>query len=302
VGTPPDEDGPQLTIVIPTRNRHALLDGAVESALGQTLRDVEVVVVDDASEPPVALAPRPRLRTIRNSAARGMSAARNAGLAAAGGRWVTFLDDDDELAPHMAAASLDALRQTTLPPPVAVVSGVEVVRHGRVVERRVPPTYPRGRHYPLEQPPRGRSLMAKHTLVVERDLLRELGGFDETLISRELSDLLLRLNPVCSIVGLPAITYRLSREPGRHQSRDPFILEDGVERFLHKHRDLLESQPRGHADVLLGHARMSIVAGPRRAVLPSIARAFRVAPLHTLGVLLNPVRVARLLLTLRTSG
>ena len=302
MATPPDEHRPQLTIVIPTRNRHALLDGAVESALGQTLADVEVVVVDDGSELPVALAPRPRVRTIRNSAPRGMSGARNVGLEAARGRWVTFLDDDDRLTPDMAAVSLDALGRTTLPPPVAVISGVEVVRHGRVVERRIPPTYPRGRHFPLEQPPRGRSLMAKHTLVVERDLLCELGGFDETFISRELSDLFVRLNPVCSILGLPAITYRLSREPGHHQSRDTFILEDGVERFLRKHRELLEAHPCGHADVLLGHARMSIVAGPRRAVLPSIARAFRVAPLHTAGVVFNPIRVARLLLTLRTSG
>jgi glycosyltransferase involved in cell wall biosynthesis len=302
VTSAPDEDRPKLTIVIPTRNRPVLLEGAVDSALAQTLADVEVVVVDDASEPPVALAPQPGLRTIRNATPRGLSGARNVGLEAARGLFVTFLDDDDRLTPHMAAVSLDALRATSFPPPVAVLSGVEVVRGGRVVERRIPPTYPRGRRFPLEQPPPGRSHMTKHTLVVETDLLRALGGFDEDLSTRELSDVLLRLNAVCTIVGLTTTTYRLSRERGPHVSRDTALLEDGVERFLRKHRDLIEAHPQGHADVLLGHARMSIVAGPRRAVLPSVVRAFRVAPRHTATVLLNPLRMARALLTLRSSG
>ena len=71
---------------------------------------------------------------------------------------------------------------------------------------------------------------------------------------------------------------------------------------MDKHSELLRAHPAGHADVLLGHARMSIVAGPRSAVLPSIARAFRVAPLHTAGVMLNPLRMARALITLRISG
>jgi glycosyltransferase involved in cell wall biosynthesis len=295
-------DSAELTVVIPTRDRHELVGGAVASALAQTRQDVEVVVVDDGSEPPVELAPRPRLRTIRNDVPRGLSGARNAGLAAARGRFVTFLDDDDRLAPEMAELSLEAIARSALPPPVAALSGVEVVRGGRIVELRVPPTYPRGRHFPLEQPPRGRSHMTKHTLVAETGLVRDLGGFDESLPTRELSDLLLRVNEVCSIVGVTAAGYRLSREPGEHVSRNPALLVQGFESFVAKHRDLLELHPAGHADVLLGHARMSIVAGPRSAVLPTVARAFRVAPLHTAGVLLNPARMARALLTLRTSG
>jgi glycosyltransferase involved in cell wall biosynthesis len=288
--------------VITTRDRHELVEGAIESALGQTLPAVEVLVVDDGSQPPLALDPRPGLRSIRRPAAGGMSAARNAGLAAALGRWITFLDDDDRLLPDMAAVSIDALSRTTLPPPVAVVSGVEVVRRDRVVERRIPPTHARGDHYSLEQPPPGRSHLTKHTLVAERDLLRALGGFDETLATREMSDLFLRLNPVCSILGLPTVTYRLSREPGKHVSRDAARLEVGVDRFIRKHRLLLESHPRGHADFLLGHARMSIVAGPRRAILPTIARAFLVAPRHTAAVLLNPRRMGQALRHLNISG
>jgi hypothetical protein len=215
---------------------------------------------------------------------------------------VTFLDDDNRYLPNFAQASLDAIATSTLPPPVAALSGIELVRRGRVAETRLPPTHPRGEHFSLEQPPPGRSHMTKNTLVVERELLRSVGGFDERLRSRELSDVFYRLNPVCSIAGVDTVTYRIDREPGARLSRDPRALADGVERLIEKHRPLMEQHPRGYADLLLGHARMSILAGPRSAVLPSIARAFRIAPRHTSSVLLNPRRMGQALAHLGTSG
>jgi GT2 family glycosyltransferase len=54
------------TIVIPTRDRPELLERAVESALAQTVRDIQVVVVDDGSSRPVQLPPDPRLEVVRN--------------------------------------------------------------------------------------------------------------------------------------------------------------------------------------------------------------------------------------------
>jgi hypothetical protein len=69
-----------------------------------------------------------------------------------------------------------------------------------------------------------------------------------------------------------------------------------------KHRALFASHPEGYAEALLGHARMSLVAGPRRAVVPAIARALRVAPRHTLAITLDPRRTAALLRTWQSSG
>ena len=209
-----NEASPSLTVVITTHDRNEEVEGAVKSALDQTLRDVEVVVVDDASARPVELTPHPRVRCLRLEENRGFPGARNAGLAAARGRWITFLDDDDRLLPEMAAASLAAIERSTLPPPVSVISAIEAVGEGgRVLARLVPATHPRGDHFFLETAPLDRSHMTKNTLVVERDLLRSLGGFDPTLRSRAMSDLFLRLNPVCSILGIPTVTYRLTRTP-----------------------------------------------------------------------------------------
>ena len=113
---------PILSIVIPTYNRAKLLHRAVESALAQTFADLEVLVVDDGSPQPVALQNHdPRLRILRLPRNVGGAAARNAGARAAAGQWITYLDDDDESLPHMAAVSLKGLRQTQLPSPVAVL-------------------------------------------------------------------------------------------------------------------------------------------------------------------------------------
>lgn len=94
---------PALSIVIPTRDRPMGVRRAVESALGQSRHDLEVIVVDDGSEERVSLPAHDRLRCVRHAASAGPAGARNAGLRAARGRWIAFLDDDDRLLADMAA-------------------------------------------------------------------------------------------------------------------------------------------------------------------------------------------------------
>lgn len=168
-----------LSIIIPTYNRPQLLLRAVNSALAQTIENFEVIVVDDCSLQPVNLPKDPRLRIIRLSENKGVSAAKNLGAKAAKGRWITYLDDDDELLPHMAQVSLDALKNTSLLPPVAVLSSVEVIdKEGNVTQTRVPPTLPKGSHFGLEEIKPFQSFLSKQTLVVEKETFLSIGGFD----------------------------------------------------------------------------------------------------------------------------
>jgi glycosyltransferase involved in cell wall biosynthesis len=118
---------PRLSIIIPTHNRPHLLPQAVGSALNQTVVDLEVIVVDDASSEPVQLPADPRLRVIRLEAGVGGAGARNVGTQAARGCWVTYLDDDDCLLPHMAEISLSALESAIADSPVAVIAGIQQV-------------------------------------------------------------------------------------------------------------------------------------------------------------------------------
>jgi glycosyltransferase involved in cell wall biosynthesis len=93
---------PLVTAAVPTYNRARFLPAALESVFAQTFRDYEVVVVDDGStdETPSVLAPYlERIRYVRQENA-GRSAARNACIRGAGGRYVSFLDSDDAWVPE----------------------------------------------------------------------------------------------------------------------------------------------------------------------------------------------------------
>lgn len=92
-------DTPLVTAVIPTRNRPQLVTHAVRSALGQAYQNMEVIVVvdgkDPATEAVLAQIRDSRLRVIVLEKNNGGANARNVGIAAAGGEWIAFLDDDD---------------------------------------------------------------------------------------------------------------------------------------------------------------------------------------------------------------
>jgi glycosyltransferase involved in cell wall biosynthesis len=107
---------PLITVVIPTRNRRAKLAQALDSVLAQTVTDLEAIVVDEASsDDTVAYLEGlgdPRVRIVRHAQPRGVAGARNSGIAAARGRWTSFLDDDDLIAPTKLEAQLLALEVT----------------------------------------------------------------------------------------------------------------------------------------------------------------------------------------------
>lgn len=251
---------PLVSVVIPTHDRPEALPRAVASVLAQTMRDLEVVVVDDGSDPPVALEPDPRIRVERHGANRGLAASLNTGVRAAQGRWIAQLDDDDLLLPRMLERSLDALATTVLPPPVMVVSGIEEVDSlGQVVHRHFPPTRERGAHWSLEPPDAGFAYQVRNTMVAERQLLIDIGLFDERLRTSVRNDLFLRLNPVCSILALHEPTYQRLRHGGNHLSDDRQTKHESLLYLERKHRHLYRSHRTGYAEFLRSDARHLVV-------------------------------------------
>jgi glycosyltransferase involved in cell wall biosynthesis len=269
---------PKVSIVIPTRDRPWLVRRAIASALAQTLSSVEVLVVDDGSVEPVHPPEDGRVRVIRQERPRGPCVARNLAMAAARGGWITFLDDDDELAPDMLEVSLRAARESDLPAPVAVLSGIDVVGNdGQLLERRLPVTLRRGRRYSLEED-QGRSFLAHNTLVAPLDVLRRIGGWDETLPAWEHDDLFLRLNAVCSIQGLDTVTYRMTANAGRRLSRDLLARAVGIERTLAKHGQRFAANPERHAYLLGALGLAYLRAGRWAPAVAATTRSLRLRP------------------------
>jgi len=102
---------PWISVVLPTRNRAALLPRALASVLRQTFADFELIVVDDGStdDTPGVIDRYPEVRHLRCDNA-GPSAARNLGVAEASGAFLTFCDADDRFRATKVAAQVDHLR------------------------------------------------------------------------------------------------------------------------------------------------------------------------------------------------
>jgi len=185
-----DRQHHMITVIIPTYNRSVLLVEAVESVLCQQVDGVEVIVVDDGSDDDTRqrLGPfLPRIRYLYQEHA-GVSAARNAGIRLARGEWLAFLDSDDLWLPQKLSRQMEYLKRH---PGFLICQTEEVwMRSGRRWNPKRHHQKPSGHCFEalLE-----RCLVSPSAVMLHRDLVREVGNFDESLPACEDYDLWLRI-------------------------------------------------------------------------------------------------------------
>ncbi len=202
-----------VSVVVTTHNRRQILPQAVQSILHQRDVAIELVVVNDGSTDGTHLwldrlaAADPRVKVVHHATPRFISGARNAGIAHAAGRWVAFCDDDDLWAPGKLAAQLAAMRDSGARwacAGVAVVDeSLQIIGHCQIVKGDV-----------LAELLASNRIPACSSVIAERDLLREVGGFDPGLRGSEDWDLWIRLaqqSPLAA-VDRPLVAYRLGQQ------------------------------------------------------------------------------------------
>jgi glycosyltransferase involved in cell wall biosynthesis len=173
-------DSPDVTVVIPTRDRRSLLLRTLRSARVQEGVRLEIVVVDDGSadDTPAAVEALgdERIRLVRHERPSGVAAARNAGIAGASGEWVAFLDDDDLWAPHklrvQLAVAAEYRADFTYTGAVFVTAELEPV-----LEREAPAVAELNERIPFANP----VAAGGSSVVVSTELARAVGGFDDKL-------------------------------------------------------------------------------------------------------------------------
>ena len=192
---------PLVTVLIPAYNAEATITRAIDSALAQTYRDFEVVVVDDGSHDAtsdiVAGYGDDRIRLIRLPRNLGESGAMNEGIAVARGELVAFLDADDEWLPVKLARQVPAL--TGNPDAVAATCGCRFVdADGNVF-----------REFGLPEPIFGSgqtwksllaaTMIAKPCVLARATALQQAGPFDTALHVAADQDMWIRLATVGQI-------------------------------------------------------------------------------------------------------
>ena len=207
---------PSVSTVIPAYNKAGTIVPTIESVLHQTVREVEILVVDDGSTDDtrdrVARFGR-RVRYFRQERA-GVSAARNRGIQEAQGEWVAFLDGDDLWLPRKLEHQLAAIARE--PHLDAVQCSVHLVNDRlQVVEaRRCDPAHDTLLNFLLFRnlPGFGSTLLAR------KRRLEALGGFGTDLVILEDWDMACRLARTDSLKSLPEFLV-LYRQHAGNRSR-----------------------------------------------------------------------------------
>lgn len=274
---------PFFSIVIPTRNRSAMLARAVSSCLAQDFPDFELLIVDDGSSDATPAVARRfedgRIRYLRREQGGGAAAARNHGIRQAGGRYAAFLDDDDAYLPRFLERTAEALR-TPAEPVDFTWCGVRRIfagKHGGAVVRdRRGDAFVGGR----EALAFAKEFAASHGFVARRKILLDVEGFDESLRVSEDVDLLLRLLARgCRYAALPDVliqvhihpTHSLSRstDAARYAACNARMVDKNLS-FLERHKALWLHY---HDTLAADYYRAGDASRARRTILRMLKRS-----------------------------
>jgi glycosyltransferase involved in cell wall biosynthesis len=198
---------PLVTVIIPTYNRGWVVQEAIDSVLDQDFPDYELIVVDDGSDDntPAILAAYGKKFTVLDQSNRGVSAARNRGIAAAAGQLIAFLDSDDQWLPQKLSTQVNFFQDN----PDAFVNQTQEhwIRNGVRVN-------PKKRHHKFSgmifEQSLALCLVSPSAVMIKKNLFDVVGIFDESLAACEDYDLWLRIScryPV-HLIDTPLIIKR----------------------------------------------------------------------------------------------
>lgn len=179
-----------VSVIIPSYNRWPMLGEAVDSVLAQTVREYELIVVDDGStdETPRRLRDYGARLTMLSQSRRGVAAARNLGARQASGRYLAFLDSDDTWQPVKLERQLAFMERN---PEVEICQTDEIwVRNGVRVNPRHRHRKPSGDIFRASL---DLCLVSPSAVMMRRGLFERVGGFDESFPVCEDYDLWLRI-------------------------------------------------------------------------------------------------------------
>ena len=239
---------PEVSVIIPTRNRSRMLSThALPSALAQEEVELEIIVVDDASDDGTAeyveALGDARVRLVRNETNRRLPASRNAGTEVARGTWLAFLDDDDLWSPRKLRTQIDA----------AEASGASwVYARCVVVDRGLRPLdlHPFPAPEELDELLRGGNHVpgGGSNVIVRAEAFDEIGRFDESLHFFEDWDLWLRLVQVTLPAACPDVLVARVEHGSNMLFRDEADVGATFERILAKHGPVSDAQRQAVAE------------------------------------------------------
>ncbi len=211
-----------LSVIMACHNSASFLDEAIASVLNQTLRDLELILVDDSSTDNSLEIARSyeeqddRVSVLSAPASSGPGPARNAGISVARGEWLAILDSDDVALPSRFA---DQMQMAKSEPNLVLIgsNSIMIDENGRALREHVFPT----NHRQLAKRLRTYRGFPPHSSIVYRgDIVRRLAAFDAKYFQSEDRDLWLRLSEVGKLASVNKPLAKIRKHKGNVSNLD----------------------------------------------------------------------------------
>lgn len=200
---------PTVSVIIPTHNRGDILRRAIDSVLNQTYKDFELIVVSDGctdnTDEIVTSYADPRIKFFSHEKSCGASAARNTGIKASTGQYIAFLDDDDEWTVDKLEVQVPVIERSA-PKLGLVYAWMEYIEDGRVKCVRAPEL--RGDIF-IEMLDK-QAITNSSTLMIRREVLDVVKGFDESLLRGNDGDFIRRISKHFAVDYVPKVLAKIN--------------------------------------------------------------------------------------------
>ncbi len=257
----------KVSVVIPCHNREESVERAVRSVLGQTISEIEVIAVDDASEDATLTALHwiddPRLTILPLKQRSGAAAARNHGAKHATAPWLAFQDSDDFWHPEKLEAQLETAENSSA---IANFCRMDVYQGNRLISHV--PAAEMNLSGDLSKAILRDSFISTQTVLIRTEKFHAIGGMDPDLRALDDWDMMIKLAQLGPIdfVDRVLVDQHMSENSMTH---DRVKQLEAQIRILRTHDALLSRYPRIKA------VHLNRIAGAYRQM-----RAYKPAAAH----------------------
>jgi glycosyltransferase involved in cell wall biosynthesis len=235
---------PLVSVIVPTCNRPEMLRRAVLSILRQSFQDFEVIIVDDGmkdrAEDVIRQIGDKRIKYIKNEEQQGAAKSRNIGIQKGTGKYIAFLDDDDEFLPEKLERQIIIMKENEIDFTFCAIE-LNHESDGKVVKQSFKKT---GINNYYEDLLAHKLRTLTSSLMIKKSVLESVFGFDNSFKSCQEWDLMIRISRNHLGYGLNEILVRMNFLSGEHigGSLDKRIA--GRESLLKKHFVELKRRPK----------------------------------------------------------
>ena len=235
----------EVTVIIPTFGNPDMLENAIKSVLNQTLEELELIIVDDNNQNSIEreqtkkivdkyLKTDDRVKYICHEKNINGAAARNTGIKFSVGKYIAFLDSDDEFLSNRLEKCVNVLKKSSDKKIAGVYTGCEFKRDGKTYKRYKKVS---SGNYLVDTLACTFKFCTGSNIFMKSRVIKELHGFDETFLRHQDYEFLVRYFEQYSLAAIPEVLV-IKNNQNRNLPNTKKMIEI-KQQYIYKYRNII---------------------------------------------------------------